>query len=196
MQVEFDELHMSFPALVPKAVVIGSIAAEVDMEPIYFVAPLASGTDVLESEKAAADMVEHAVEHDADAAFLKFFDQTFKIGVVAQPPVHVEKINRVVAVPFAFKQRIEQYGVKAHLFYIRDLLFDDMQPMAHRSEIVFPLRTAIAERINLIKSTFVKPHMLFPALFESCAATFLLLYYYTTAKEMRQQTAILVCNMP
>ena len=163
VQIELDKLHVPFPALVPKSVVVAGIAAEIDVEPILFVAPLAAGAHVLKGEKTAADMVEHAVEHDADARFVKFFDQTLKIGVVAEPPVHIEEIDRVVPVPLAFKQRVEQNGGKSHFLDVRDLFFDELQAAAHLSEVVFPFRAAIAERIDLIKSTLVKPHIFIPA---------------------------------
>ena len=103
-------------------------------------------------------MVEHAVQHDADACLVKFCDEFFEIIVVAEPPVYMEKIDRIIAVALAFEQRIEQNRIEAHLFEDGDVLFDRIQPMADLSPVIFLFRPAIPERIDLIKNTLVKPH--------------------------------------
>ena len=149
---------MALPAFVPKAVVIAGVAVKIDAEPVLFVRAFALRLHLFKGEKAAADVVEHAVQDDADARLVKFFDQALEIFVVAQPPVYLEKIDGIVPVALAFKQRVEQHGIEAALLDVRDALFDDMEAMAHLPEVVFAFRPAVSERIDLIKDAFVKPH--------------------------------------
>lgn len=158
MQVEFDKLVMPFPTFVPEPVVILRIPAEPDVEPILFIGLFAPPAHVLKGKKAPAYVVEHAVQHDADARLVEFFHKRFEVRIVAEAPVHVEKVYGIVAVALAFEQRVEQHGVKSLFLYLRDALFDLAEAVTHRAEVVFALTAAVAERIDLVKNTLVKPH--------------------------------------
>ena len=107
-------------------------------------------------------MVENAVENDAYARLVKFFHQRLKLFVGTETAVNFKKVDRVIPVPLAFKERIEQHGIKAAILDICDLLLYFAETMAHFAKVVFPLRPAIAERIDLIKYAFVKPHVPMP----------------------------------
>ena len=184
LEIELDELHMPLPALVPKAVVVGGVAAEVDVEPVLFVRIFPLFAHFFKGEKAAADVVEHAVQHDADARLVKLGDQPLEILVVAEAAVDSEKIHRVIAVPLALEERVEQHGVEAAVADIRDLLLDPRKAVAHFAKVVFPLGAAIAERIDLIKDAFVKPHF---RQFSCCRIEGPQpSYYYTTDPPPRQ----------
>ena len=60
---------------------------------------------VAESPEAAADMVEHAVEHDTDAVLVQRGADRGKVLVRAQAAVHLAEIAGVVAVAIGFKKR-------------------------------------------------------------------------------------------
>ena len=72
--------------------------------------------------------------------------------------VNVKKVDGIVAVPLAFKERIEQHGIEPRFTDLRNALFHFSEAMAHFSEIVFLLAATIAKRIDLIKYALVKPH--------------------------------------
>ena len=158
LQVELDKLHVTFPALIPKAVVVRTVAAKIQIKPTRLVRSFAPLLHVLKRGKTPSHMIENAVQHDADARIMEFFYQCFKFFVGTEAAVHLEKIDCIVAVPFAFKQRIEQNGIESAFFDIRDLLLDFSEAMADLPKVVFALCAAIAERIDLIKNTLVKPH--------------------------------------
>ena len=70
----------------------------------------------------------------------------------------MKEVDGIVAVPLALKEGIEQNGIETAVADVRDLLLDARKAMAHLAKIVFTYGAAIAERLNLIKDTFVKPH--------------------------------------
>ena len=162
-EVELYKLHMSFPALVPETVAVRAVSVEIDMEPILLIAPFAEGAHLFEGEKTPADVIEHAVEHDADTRFMKFLHEPSEVGVVAEPSVDIEEIDGVIAVPFALEKRVEEHRPEPHLFHVRYIFLDRRKAVTDLSEVVFPFGTAISERIDLIKGALVEPHKAKPS---------------------------------
>ena len=70
-QVEFDELEVALPALVPEAIAVRGIAVVIRDEPVAIALLPAVSTQVLEGPEAATDMVQHGVEHHVDAALVQ-----------------------------------------------------------------------------------------------------------------------------
>ena len=115
VQVELDELHVPFPALVPKSVVVAGIAAEIDVEPILFVAPLAAGAHVLKGEKTAADMVEYSVQYHTDSVAVKRLADFDKIIIGAKPAVKFTEISCIISMIIGLKNRIQKNGVHSKI---------------------------------------------------------------------------------
>ena len=68
-EVQLHELVVALPALVPEAVVIAAVAAEVYVEPVLIGRVPLPLLHVAEGPEATAHVVENAVEDDADAVF-------------------------------------------------------------------------------------------------------------------------------
>ena len=62
----------------------------------------------LELRMLAADMIEHAIEHDAQSAIVGGLDERIEIAFVAEPFVDLKMIDRVVAMRGRSKHRTEQ----------------------------------------------------------------------------------------
>ena len=67
LQIQLDQLVAALPSLVPEAVVVVGVAVKADVEPILVGAVPLFLLHVLERPKAAAHVVEHAVQQHADA---------------------------------------------------------------------------------------------------------------------------------
>ena len=149
---------MALPILVVEPVVVARIAPEVDVEPEAVIGPLALFEHFPEGREGTADVIEHAVQHDADARLVELLDERLKFLVGAETAVDTIKVNGVVAVALALKERIEEHRPHPELLEAGDLRLDEGEAVAHLAEVVLPLRPAESERIDLIKHTFVKPH--------------------------------------
>ena len=67
------------------------------MEPIQVGRGRAVFQRVIELAEAAAGVIEHAVEHDADAARVRLVEQSAQRGVAAQDRIDGEIVVRVIA---------------------------------------------------------------------------------------------------
>ena len=105
VQVQAGQLKMSLPDLVSKGITAGTLPVK-----IYTLVPVLVGripslfTYILKSKKFTASVVEHAVHHDLDAAFVAEGDECFKGVIVAQTPVNQLIIPCIVAMAGGFKQ--------------------------------------------------------------------------------------------
>src|SRR6266496_6612153 len=66
------------------------------------------GECALKQRMLTADMIEHAVEHDTQPAVMGRLDERIEIALVAEPPVDLEVIDRVVAMHGRGEDRPEQ----------------------------------------------------------------------------------------
>src|SRR6266566_708338 len=66
------------------------------------------GECALKQRMLAADMIEHAVKHDAQPAVVGRLDQRIEIGFISEPLVDLKMIDRVVAMRGRRKHRTEQ----------------------------------------------------------------------------------------
>ena len=156
-QIELYQLVVSFPALVPEAVVIVRIALERDVEPVLVGRVPFFLLYVPERPEAAADMVEHAVQHDLDAVLMQSLAYGCEIGVRAEAAVHLSEVAGIVAVTVGFEDRGEINGVAAET---RDVLgpVGSLADARHGYAVVDARRAAEADGIDLIKNTFISPH--------------------------------------
>ncbi len=157
-QTELDKFGMSFPVFIVEPVVIAGISPKVDVEPEAVVGPLPFFQHFPEGRERPAHMVEHPVQHHTDACRVQLFHESGKFLIGAQTPVHLIKIHRIVAVPLALKERVEQDCADAELLDTGNLRLDEPQTVTRFAKVVLALRTAKPQRIDLIKHTFVKPH--------------------------------------
>ena len=72
VQVELHKLIMAFPALIPKAVVVPVVAVKIDVEPVAVGGGFPVFQHILKRPETAAHMVEHTIQHHADAGFMQF----------------------------------------------------------------------------------------------------------------------------
>ena len=112
-QIQLDQLVVTFPALVPEAVVVVGIAVEIDVEPVLVRGVPLFLLNVLKCPEAASDMVEHAVEHDADAFVVQDAAHFGKLFIGAEAAVDFSEIAGVVAVAVGFKDGGEIHGIAA-----------------------------------------------------------------------------------
>src|SRR6266567_7951821 len=66
------------------------------------------GECALKQRMLTADMIEHTVEHDTQSAIMGRLDQRIEIGLITEPFVYLEMIDRVVAMLGRSKDRTEQ----------------------------------------------------------------------------------------
>ena len=104
-KVEFDKVEAAFPALVPEAVIVIGIAVKGNVEPVFIRRVPFLFLYIVESPKASADVVENAVEDDADAGFVKCRDDFLKVSVRAETAVDKAVVSGVIAVRVRFKDR-------------------------------------------------------------------------------------------
>ena len=117
-EVELHELIVALPTLVPKAVVIAAVAAEINVEPVLVGRVPLLFLHVAECPEATAHMVKNTVEDDADAVLFERLADRLEVLVSAEAAVCLAVIPRVVAVAVALKHGTEIKGVRAELFYV------------------------------------------------------------------------------
>ena len=76
----------------------------------------------MEGPKTSSDVVKDAVEDDADARFVKFFDDDFKIFVGTETAVYEAVVTGVIAMGIGFENRREIDGTDAQFRKMRDPL--------------------------------------------------------------------------
>ena len=158
-EVQLHELVVALPALVPEAVVIAAVAAEVYVEPVLIGRVPLPLLHVAEGPEATAHVVENAVEDDADAVFAQLGADGFEVLVRAEAAVHAAVVPRVVAVAVALEDGAEVHGVRAQLFNVPGPV-RDFEYAVRQNAVVIMRRAAEAQGVNVIKYAVVCPHIL------------------------------------
>ena len=109
LQAELDEFVVSFPILIGKPVAIGVVGGKIHVKPKAVVCIFTLLEDVLKGGKLPSDVVENAVQNDADARFVEFPDEGFELLVCAEPSVYFLEIHGIVAVRHALEEGIEEH---------------------------------------------------------------------------------------
>ena len=108
--VEVGELAVAFPAL--------------------YVAVFVALGQFLDARVAGCHVVEHAIEHHAQAALAAGGHEVVEVGIVAQAGIDAEVVQRVVAVRHRFEDRPEQQPGAAQLHHVIQPGFQPGQAMA------------------------------------------------------------------
>ena len=96
---------MSFPALIPEAVVIIGIPVEVDVKPILILRLLPLLKHILKSPEAAPHMVKDTVQNHMNPILFECLTDFRKIRIAAEAAINLRIVPRIVAVAVGFKYR-------------------------------------------------------------------------------------------
>ena len=159
-QVQLDQVVVAFPALVPEAIVLVGVAAEVDMEPVLVGAGLPVAAHILKGPEAPAHVVEHPVQQHPQPCLMERLTHRRQILIGAQAAVQGGVIPGVIAVGVALEHRIQQHRIAAQ---VRDVLRPALQTAdaGHGLPVVLRGCAAQAQRVDLIDGCVVKPHRRF-----------------------------------
>ena len=155
-EIELNKLEMPLPALIPEAVVIAGIAVKIGIEPVlvggipFFLA------NIPELRKAASDMIEHAVEHDADALCVQCIDDLSEVLVRAEAGVDFFVVAGVIAVGIGLEHRRKIHSIAAGFGNV-------VNPVQHLQDamcfdaVIAERRSAESQRINLVEYGLAAP---------------------------------------
>ena len=156
-QIQLHQVIISLPALIPQAVIIVGIAAQIDMEPVQIRRILPVLQHVLEGPEASSHMVEHPVQNHADSRLMQTVAHLCKIPVASQPAVNFSEISCIITVSIGFKHRRKVNRVRADPLYMRNPLLHLQNPGLFHT-VIFKRRSTEAQRIDLIKYALICPH--------------------------------------
>ncbi len=161
LQIQLDQIIVACPALIPKRIAVGTAAVKVQvLEPAAVGGVPLLLLHILKCEEFSADVVEHAVQNDADAVFAQHGADFLKGSVVAETAVDAAVVDGVVAVAAALKHRIKQNDIYAELLKMRHAVENLVQTVGLHM-IVLLGSAAVTERINVVNNRFVnKTHMI------------------------------------
>ena len=120
---------MAFPSLIPETVIVGGIAVEIDMEPVFIRGIPFPFPHVPERLKIPPDVIEYAVQNHPDSPFMTGPAQPFEIGVGAKAAVNPAVIPRVVSVGVALEYRGKVNGIGPQPFQMVQPEFQPFQPV-------------------------------------------------------------------
>ena len=106
LQVQFDQLIMAFPSLIPEAVIVTAVSVEINAEPVFVRRIPFLFLNVLKCPETSSYMIEHAVKHDLYIVIVKRLTDFFEVVIRAEAAVDLCKISCVVTVIVRFKNRI------------------------------------------------------------------------------------------
>ena len=155
LQIQFDEFVVAFPVSVGEAV-FGPAVVEVDIEPVPVGAVPFLFNHILKEGETAADMIEYAVENNADSRLMEFVTDGFEILIRSEPAVQLCEVTGVIAVTVAFEDRIEQHAGDAEFLHVRYPV-QHMQDTVFGLPVVFLRGAAESDRIDLI-NILIKVH--------------------------------------
>ena len=142
------------PALVPEAVVIGGISAEIQSaEPAAVTGTLPVLLNVLKADEITSHMVENTVQNNSDAVCVKVSANLFEIVVCTQTAVNCLVINGIIAVLCGLEKRSQVNGVYVHFFEMRDPLGDlfDAVYGSFGGLMAIGFSPAEAQRVNVVE---------------------------------------------
>ena len=138
-------------------IAVGALLIEADvMEPRGVDGAHAALLNISEREKVASDMVEYAVQNDADPFLVQGIADTLKAFVIAQTAVDLFVVDGIVTVAAALKNRVEYNTVHAHFLEMGDKVVELIQAVIQLKIILFR-RSAEAERIDVINDGVMDP---------------------------------------
>ena len=111
-EIELNKVIAVVPALVPEAVIVSGISAEIQSaEPAAVTGTLPVLLDIKECKMLSADVVENAVKDNSDAVFVQSLAYLCEVLVSAKAFVNFCVIGGVIAVSRRLKDRSEVNGL-------------------------------------------------------------------------------------
>ena len=104
-EIQFYQVIIAFPALIPQPVIVVGVSVKADMEPVFVRRIPAFFQDILKCPESAADMIEYAVQHDFDSFLVQCLADIGKIFVCAQTYVDFTEISGIISMGIGFKYR-------------------------------------------------------------------------------------------
>src|SRR5699024_5220677 len=148
-------------ALVPEAVIVSAVPVEINAEPVFVRGIPLFLLDILKCPEASSDMIKHAVQHHLYVMVMQLFADSLKIIVCSKAAVDLHKISCIIAVVVRFEDRVHDDRSDPELLEIFRP-FTDLQDPVRLHSVVVHGRPAESDRIYLIKSFIVSPHILCP----------------------------------
>ena len=119
-EIEFHQVVVVVPSLVAERLAVRAATGEVEVIPVAVSRRASLLADVAKGPEVAASVVEHGVEHEANAAAMQLTAKRGERGVIAEAPVDVEIVGDVVAVGARLEDGAEQESVGAEVLEIID----------------------------------------------------------------------------
>ena len=151
---------MPFPALIPKSVIIVTVASKIDVEPVFVMRILSFFKYILKAKEASAYVVKYAVKYHPDSFFMKLFTDLLKVLIGSKPHIYLSIIPCIIAMCIGFKYRRKIYCSYSYFFKMRDEV-NNLQYSILQIPVIFKRCTTKSHRIKLIKHLFISPHSLF-----------------------------------
>ena len=105
LQVQLYKIIVSFPALIPKTVIIIGISTQINVEPSKIRRPLSIPYHILKLIKASSHMIEHTVQHHTDSVCVELIHHFLKILIASQPGVDLFVISGIISMSVRLKYR-------------------------------------------------------------------------------------------
>lgn len=119
-EIQLNKVVAVVPALVPEAVVIGGISAEIQpAEPAAVTGTLPVLLNVLKADEITSHMVENTVQNYSYAICVKVGTDLFEILVCTKTAVNGLIINSIITVLCGLEKRSQVNGVYVHFFQMR-----------------------------------------------------------------------------
>ena len=156
VQVQFYQVIVAFPTLIPQVVPIGIVAAKVYKKPVFITGLLSLFQHVLKCPKAATDVIKHTVKHHTNTCFVKCCAHVGKVPVRSQAHIDFLIIARVVAMPIRLKYGREVHGIAAKP---RQMGYpvNDLENSMFKHTVILAWCTAKPNGINLVENALVCP---------------------------------------
>src|SRR5580658_8603254 len=119
-EIEFHEIVVAVPSFVLKRLAVRATTGEVQVIPVAVSRRASLFANVAKGPEIAPRVVEHGVEHEANAAAMQLAANRSERGVIAEAPVDAEIVGDVVAVGARLEDRADQKRVGAEVFEIVD----------------------------------------------------------------------------
>ena len=116
-------------------------------------------------------MIKHSIQHNSDAIFMKHTANPCKIFVCSKPHIHLSIVPGIIPMGIRFKNRSEINRIHSQILHMGNPFLHLLYPVL-RFPVIFKGCPAKAQWINLIKYTFICPHILFLSFHVSPVRTF------------------------
>ena len=98
LKIQLHQFKMTFPAFVPKSVVVSAVTVKVNMEPVFIRGVPFLLLNILKSPESASYMVKDTVQDDLYTVLVKTLADFCKILVRAETTVYLSEITGIIAV--------------------------------------------------------------------------------------------------